>query len=146
MNKRLNLEASFERYVCCLKCFSLYDIETAPDNCGYQASSKSQPCGAELFKSNPVSGMLKTQQKTQIQSDGLVQLLGQRQARVPHSTFVTQSITEWLKWFFRLPMVGESIDHWAHDLKAQDSDSVCDVAQGQVWKKLFSSNCTGSRL
>ncbi|MBW0483743.1 hypothetical protein O181_023458 [Austropuccinia psidii MF-1] len=50
MNKGLNLEASFERYVFCLKCFSLYDIETAPDDCGYQAVSKSQPCGAELFK------------------------------------------------------------------------------------------------
>ncbi|MBW0534869.1 hypothetical protein O181_074584 [Austropuccinia psidii MF-1] len=76
MNKRLSLEASFERYVCCLKCFSLYDIETAPDNCGYQAASKSKPCGAELFKSNPVSGILKTQHKNQIQNDGLVQPLG----------------------------------------------------------------------
>ncbi|MBW0474922.1 hypothetical protein O181_014637, partial [Austropuccinia psidii MF-1] len=43
-------------------------------------------------------------------------------------------------------MVEESIDQWAHDLKAQDSDSVCDVAQGQFWKKPFSSNCTGSGL
>ncbi|MBW0494945.1 hypothetical protein O181_034660 [Austropuccinia psidii MF-1] len=152
MNKQLSLEASFERYVFCLKFFSLYDIETAPDDCGYQAVSKSQPCGAELFKSNPVSGVLKTQffseiqQKNQIQNDGLVQLLGQCQPRVPHSTFVTQSMKEWLKWFFSLSMVEESIDQWAHDLKAQDSDSICDVSQGQVWKKLFSSNCTGSAL
>ncbi|MBW0569960.1 hypothetical protein O181_109675 [Austropuccinia psidii MF-1] len=43
-------------------------------------------------------------------------------------------------------MVEESIEQWAHSLKAQDSHSVCNVAQGKVWKKLFSSNCTGSGL
>ncbi|MBW0521501.1 hypothetical protein O181_061216 [Austropuccinia psidii MF-1] len=59
INKRLNLEASLERYLCCPTCFALYDIEIAPEDCGYQASSKSQPCGTRLFKSNALLGLLK---------------------------------------------------------------------------------------
>ncbi|MBW0581026.1 hypothetical protein O181_120741 [Austropuccinia psidii MF-1] len=78
INRRLKLEASLEKYVSCPKCFSLYDIETAPADCGCQASSKIQPCGVELFKSNQILGSLKApifiepQSKRQTQSHGLL--------------------------------------------------------------------------
>ncbi|MBW0575990.1 hypothetical protein O181_115705, partial [Austropuccinia psidii MF-1] len=43
-------------------------------------------------------------------------------------------------------MVEEYIDQWANELEAHDSNSICDVAQGPVWKKLFSSDYKGSGL
>ncbi|MBW0580246.1 hypothetical protein O181_119961 [Austropuccinia psidii MF-1] len=61
INKGLNLEASLEQYLCCPTCFALYDIEIAPEDCGYQAPSKSQPCGTRLFKSNALLESLKPQ-------------------------------------------------------------------------------------
>ncbi|MBW0504000.1 hypothetical protein O181_043715 [Austropuccinia psidii MF-1] len=47
--KMLQLDVKFEKYVCCSKCFSLYDAELEPEECGYQASLTSQPCGTDLF-------------------------------------------------------------------------------------------------
>ncbi|MBW0538920.1 hypothetical protein O181_078635 [Austropuccinia psidii MF-1] len=47
--KKLNLDVEFEQYVCCSDCFSLYDAELAPEECGYQVSSATHPCGADLF-------------------------------------------------------------------------------------------------
>ncbi|MBW0578822.1 hypothetical protein O181_118537 [Austropuccinia psidii MF-1] len=43
-------------------------------------------------------------------------------------------------------MVEDYIDQWENELEAQYSNSICDVAQGPVWKKLFSSDYKGSRL
>ncbi|MBW0563764.1 hypothetical protein O181_103479, partial [Austropuccinia psidii MF-1] len=47
--KKLNLEVAFEQFVCCSNCFSLYDAKLAPEECGYQVSLATQPCGADLF-------------------------------------------------------------------------------------------------
>ncbi|MBW0502848.1 hypothetical protein O181_042563 [Austropuccinia psidii MF-1] len=125
---------------------------TTPEDCGYQASSKSQPCGTRLFKSNALLGSLKAQifvepqPKKKHTHQGLLQLSGQRQPRIPISTFVTQNITEWLKWFLSLPMVEEYIDQWENELEVHNSNSNCDMAQGSVWKNLFSSDYKGLEL
>ncbi|KAG0138972.1 hypothetical protein CROQUDRAFT_102452 [Cronartium quercuum f. sp. fusiforme G11] len=36
ITNHLNLEATLERYVCCTKCYTLYEPEAAPAECGYQ--------------------------------------------------------------------------------------------------------------
>ncbi|MBW0557832.1 hypothetical protein O181_097547 [Austropuccinia psidii MF-1] len=152
ISKHLNLQPSLEQYVCCPKCFSLYDIKIAPDDCGYQASSKGQPCGAGFFKKNTFLGSLKPelfsnyQKKKQIHHQSLIRLSRQRQPQVPILIFVTQSVTPWLKWFLNLHIVEECIDQWAHELEAEDSDFICDMAQGTVWKKLFPLKGAGSEL
>ncbi|MBW0496466.1 hypothetical protein O181_036181 [Austropuccinia psidii MF-1] len=89
IRKRLNLQPSLEKYVCFPKCFLLYDIKIAPGDCGYQASSKRQPCGAGLFKTNTFLRSLKpeifsdSQKKKQINHQGLIRLSRKRQPRVP---------------------------------------------------------------
>ncbi|KAH9809364.1 hypothetical protein DFH28DRAFT_905502, partial [Melampsora americana] len=49
ITRRLNLEAELERFVCCTKCYSLYEPEVAPPECGYQELSTTKVCGTELF-------------------------------------------------------------------------------------------------
>ncbi|MBW0530777.1 hypothetical protein O181_070492 [Austropuccinia psidii MF-1] len=47
--KRFKIESSFEQFVCCQQCYSLYDIEVAPDECHYRQTSQSSSCGTNLF-------------------------------------------------------------------------------------------------
>ncbi|MBW0507551.1 hypothetical protein O181_047266 [Austropuccinia psidii MF-1] len=43
-------------------------------------------------------------------------------------------------------MVEEYNDQWENELEAHNSNLICDVAQGPVWRKLFSSDYKGSGL
>ncbi|MBW0484215.1 hypothetical protein O181_023930 [Austropuccinia psidii MF-1] len=87
-----------------------------------------------------------SQKKKQIHHQGLIRLSWQHQPRVPISIFVTQSLSQWLKWFLSLCIVEEFLDQWAHELEAEDSNFICDVAQGTVCKKLFPLKGAGSEL
>ncbi|MBW0487432.1 hypothetical protein O181_027147 [Austropuccinia psidii MF-1] len=76
----------------------------------------------------------------------MIQLPGQPRLKDPYSTFVTQDFAKWLQWFLSVPGMEDSIEDWQRKLNSQDDDTVCNVTQGQVWKKLFHQGSSGSRL
>ncbi|KNZ46273.1 hypothetical protein VP01_7405g1, partial [Puccinia sorghi] len=46
---QLKLHPILDLKVCCQKCYSLYDLESSPFKCGYQATPQSPVCGIDLF-------------------------------------------------------------------------------------------------
>lgn len=47
--KVLQINPQVEDYVCCIKCYLLYNLETAPSECGYKITQESEICGEDLF-------------------------------------------------------------------------------------------------
>ncbi|MBW0517938.1 hypothetical protein O181_057653 [Austropuccinia psidii MF-1] len=145
--KCLKLDFPVEHYVCCPKCYSLYDVEVAPEECGYQATVNSHLCRTELFRAhrfNPLQRVnFTTNQPLKIRmprQQGQIQLLGEPRLRNPHTSFVSQSILSWIRWFILEPGVEESIDEWAAQVSSDSTGGLHDVTQGDVWHDLFSNN------
>ncbi|MBW0582175.1 hypothetical protein O181_121890 [Austropuccinia psidii MF-1] len=135
---------AFEQYVCCSNCFSLYDAELAPEECGYQVSLATQPCGADLFHPHRIiqrdqidifKKVLKPQRPRWVH--GQILLCHTPRPRIPKSTFITQSLTDWLKWFLNVLDVEEIIETWQHQLEFQPQEPILNVAQGPMWSMLF---------
>ncbi|KNZ50442.1 hypothetical protein VP01_4423g1, partial [Puccinia sorghi] len=49
ITKNLKLDPELEEYVFCRKCYSLYDIKTAPSECGFQETESLMAFREELF-------------------------------------------------------------------------------------------------
>lgn len=52
ITRRMDLDATIKRFVCCQKCFSLYEIKFAPNEFGYREFANSKSCGRDLFVSH----------------------------------------------------------------------------------------------
>ncbi|MBW0533732.1 hypothetical protein O181_073447 [Austropuccinia psidii MF-1] len=149
--KNLGLEVSFEEYVCCSKCFSLYHAEIAPDVCVYQVSATTQPCGVDLF--HP----LRMKQDPQVNIfakelippspkwvHGKILPPHKPRSRIPKSILITQSLTYWLRWFLNVSGVEETMEKWHNELESQPPVPIIDVAQGAMWKTLFQNEARNS--
>ncbi|MBW0549946.1 hypothetical protein O181_089661, partial [Austropuccinia psidii MF-1] len=147
--KRFKIESSFERFVCCQQCYSLYDIEVAPDECHYRPTSQSSPCGTNLFRQSKFKS-LPSIQFTSNQSAkrsfpkqcGQIRLSGQPRLRVPYANFISQSLSTWVKWFLNVPGIEEELNEWASSISSQRTSSIIDVSQGKVWRKIFGNSST----
>ncbi|KNZ56862.1 hypothetical protein VP01_22g1 [Puccinia sorghi] len=85
ITKHLKFEPEIELHVCCRKCYSLYDIETSPFQCGYKATPQSPQRNQLSHPTNPTC------------------------------TFVTQDFLDWIKWFLSLPEVETSINEFSQE-------------------------------
>ncbi|MBW0579165.1 hypothetical protein O181_118880 [Austropuccinia psidii MF-1] len=47
--KKLQIECVFEQHVCCPHCYSLYEVEVAPEECTYKPTIASNKCYAYIF-------------------------------------------------------------------------------------------------
>ncbi|MBW0537189.1 hypothetical protein O181_076904 [Austropuccinia psidii MF-1] len=142
--KKLKLEVTLERYVCCTRCYSLYDVETAPRECSYQETLKSPYCGADLFqlaKFRRLSHIVFPTQKNASFSNRKkythIQLPNQPRLKTPHATFLFQPLLTWITWFLNSAGVEEAIDEWTKKLTTGISGHKCDISHGEVWHKLF---------
>ncbi|MBW0565470.1 hypothetical protein O181_105185 [Austropuccinia psidii MF-1] len=114
--KHFKIKSSFEQFVCCQQCYSLYDIEVVPDECDYQQTSQSSPCGTNLFR--------------------------QPRLWVTYTNFISQSLSTWVKWFLNVPGIEEELNEWASSISSQRISSIIDVSQGKVWRKIFGNSST----
>ncbi|MBW0532326.1 hypothetical protein O181_072041 [Austropuccinia psidii MF-1] len=116
ITKHLKINFPLERITCCPECYSLYDVEVAPEDCTYRPTINSAICGAKLFaqaKFKPLPSIKFTTTKNKTpsasQTFGLIRLSGQPRLRVPYSTLVLQPVRSWLEWFINVPVVEEAI-------------------------------------
>ncbi|MBW0568379.1 hypothetical protein O181_108094 [Austropuccinia psidii MF-1] len=147
--KCFKIESSFEQSVCCQKCYLLYDIEVAPDECHYQQTSQSSPCGTNLFRQSKFKPLPSIQftsnQSTKCSSPkycGQICLSGQPCLRVPHANFISKSLSTWVKWFLNVPRIEEELNEWACSILSKRNSSIIGVSQGKVWRKIFGNNST----
>ncbi|MBW0481795.1 hypothetical protein O181_021510 [Austropuccinia psidii MF-1] len=142
--KMLQLEVKFKKCVFCSKCFSLYDAELAPEECGYQACLTSQPCGTDLFLSLRIlqeapDKVFAKDLKVPSPQWTLGKIFPQNKPRlrVPKLVFIAQSLVDWIKWFLNIPQMEEMIHKWKDKFVSQPPESIVDVAQGSLWQTIF---------
>ncbi|MBW0518744.1 hypothetical protein O181_058459 [Austropuccinia psidii MF-1] len=140
--KQLKLEVPFKQYVCCPKCYSLYDIELSPEECQYMPTIKSTPCGTKRFlpfKLRPLPSIDFTLKTPRVfrppRLPGQICLSRQPQLRNQQSKFISQPIKSWLKWFLNVPGIKDEIDKWASNISNNNTEHLSDVSQGEVWKR-----------
>ncbi|MBW0472529.1 hypothetical protein O181_012244 [Austropuccinia psidii MF-1] len=99
--KKLQLNISFEQYICFSECYYLYDAELAPDECSSKSSPSSQPCGTDVFHSgwtlpDPQAKVFSKYFKSFSQKWSYGKILPNNKPlpRISKSKFVTQSLTE----------------------------------------------------
>ncbi|MBW0590785.1 hypothetical protein O181_130500, partial [Austropuccinia psidii MF-1] len=151
--KHLKLEVPLEKFVCCTQCYSLYNVETAPEECTYQATFKSARCGAELFrisKFKPLPHIQFPTKQLEISTKKNkyphIQLPNRPRLKIPYATFIAQPLLTWITWLLNRTGIEDAIEQWVDKLSAAEPGLVCDVAQGEVWKKLFQKRNTDSDL
>ncbi|MBW0469788.1 hypothetical protein O181_009503 [Austropuccinia psidii MF-1] len=143
------MDSSFERFVCCQQCYSLYDIEVTPNECHYQPTSQSSSCGTNLFRQSnfkPLSSIQFTSNQSTKPSFpkhcGQICLSGQPRLQVPYANFISQSLSTWVKWFLNVPGIEEELNEWASSISSQRTASIFDISQGKVWRRIFGDNST----
>ncbi|MBW0564346.1 hypothetical protein O181_104061 [Austropuccinia psidii MF-1] len=151
--KNLQLNVSFEKYICCSKCYYLYDSELAPDECSYKSSPSSQPCATDLFHSGwalpgPQAKVFLKDFKAPSQKWSYGQILANNKPcpTIPKVKFVTQSFTEWIKWFLNIPVLEETIEKWKEQLETQPLEPIFNVVQGAMWKAIFPNEFNNNSL
>lgn len=141
ITKRMNLHPVIILHVCCPTCYSLYDIEYGPPHCDYQERPRTKKCDTQLFvptkfRQLPVIDHVSQQN---------IRQAPKRRFKRPHSTFVVQSMKEWMIWFLSHDAIEDAIDHWAQKVKSFPVDEVVDYQQSTAWKKLFPNQSTSNR-
>ncbi|MBW0547961.1 hypothetical protein O181_087676 [Austropuccinia psidii MF-1] len=119
IEKQFNLTFPMEHYVCCPTCYSLYDVEVAPDECHFKASCKDALCGTDLF----CQSRFKPFPCIQFETTGKV--------GSPNPCKQGQ--------------IQNEIDEWASLLSGK-SNIIIDVSQANVWKKMFKNDWSPGSL
>ncbi|MBW0474536.1 hypothetical protein O181_014251 [Austropuccinia psidii MF-1] len=122
ISKHLKLIAEFDFHICCSSCYSLYEIEIAPSECGYRATLYSLICGEDLF--NPLEFLLWEEIPRALQQRLELPQCKKAHRTNPRSIFVSQRFTDWLKWILGLPGVESAIKKWRDKLSSNSCEVV----------------------
>ncbi|MBW0521315.1 hypothetical protein O181_061030 [Austropuccinia psidii MF-1] len=133
----LKLLAKFEYHVCCQSCYSLYEIEIAPGECGYRATPDSLACGEDLFNPIVFPSWEEIPRALQQRLETCQRNISHRTN--PRSIFVSQRFTEWLKWLLCLPGVESSIDEWQEKLNS-NAFEIIDYNHSNAFLQSISKN------
>lgn len=136
ITKHLGLDLELEEFICCQKCYSLYEIDVAPFECSYQVVPGADACSKDLFSPHiikDIGGVTRASEYTTKRPH--FQLIPH--ATNPASLFICQSFQNWLGWLLKLPDIENSIDDWSNHLSSMPEDPVIDIQQSNAWKKLF---------
>ncbi|MBW0513861.1 hypothetical protein O181_053576 [Austropuccinia psidii MF-1] len=138
IEKHFKLQFELDRYVCCPKCYALYDIEVALNDCDSKLTINSAPCGTELFRISKFKPLPIINFKTKHnqvfsapRKHGQIRLSGQPCLRVPYANFVSQGLSTWLEWFINIPGIENEIEQWATSLSSKGSTIIFDVMQAK---------------
>lgn len=133
ITKRMDLNPVIDCYACCPKCYSLYDIEYGPPECGYQERPTTKVCATEIFVTSKLI-QLPVIEKVSSQK---IQYTKLPRLKRPHSVFVVHPMKDWIKWFLSLDTVEDAIDNWAKEVNSFPIDPVVDYQQSAAWKKIY---------
>ncbi|MBW0551527.1 hypothetical protein O181_091242 [Austropuccinia psidii MF-1] len=111
--KKLNLNPQLQQHILCPRCYCLYDLEIAPSDCGYQEFPQALPCGEYLFISPIINPFPEIQRLSQHHPQSFHFLT----KRKPHSIYIHQNLSCWLKWF--VPQVEDAIELWNQQTNSQ---------------------------
>lgn len=83
MIKHLDIDPQTVSYVCCPRCFALYDTtqDPRPDICTHRATSESEPCGASLLRKRKIRGKIHITPIRQYTTQGLRKWMGRLLSR-----------------------------------------------------------------
>ncbi|MBW0553403.1 hypothetical protein O181_093118 [Austropuccinia psidii MF-1] len=100
IEKYFKLQLQLDRYVCCPKCYALYNIEVAPNDCDSKLTINSAPCGTELFcmskfKPLPIINFKTKHNRVSPspQKHGQICLSAQPRLLAPYANFVSQGLS-----------------------------------------------------
>ncbi|KNZ46351.1 hypothetical protein VP01_733g6 [Puccinia sorghi] len=135
---KLHLNPFLVKYVCCIKCFLVYKMETAPFQCRYQPTATSNMCGINLFgqyrhwslASFPQLSCYSPPRKPK----------PQLHLTNPRFWFVTHDLEKWLEWFLGLPEVEVAIQQWSMTLNSHKSGEVTNYQQSAAFTRISSNS------
>jgi hypothetical protein len=113
ITKRLKLDPMLESYVCCQKCYSLYNIEISPLTCQYKATCEFSACGTQLFDVSHFISLNRIPRDHRDWFRPSKPKIKRRHPTNPASFFITQNFTKWIEWLLSLPQVEEMIESYS---------------------------------
>ncbi|KNZ59018.1 hypothetical protein VP01_1816g3 [Puccinia sorghi] len=124
LNRSLNVK--LKKTVCCPTCYTLFFPPNLPSVCPYCETSRSKPCGTQVFAVKKLFVGRSHQGNFQPQQFQLKR--GQAPLiEKPLCTFVWLELSNWLLWFLSILGIKSSIEDWCKK-------------QGTAWKKLSIMN------
>ncbi|KAH7066016.1 hypothetical protein BKA62DRAFT_679474 [Auriculariales sp. MPI-PUGE-AT-0066] len=122
--KRLDINPTIKRSVCCGKCFSGYALDNIPEQCSWHKTQRSQPCGHSL----------RTIRWTRANGD----------ISVPRNLYSIQSFPSWVEWFLSRPDIEDHLEaSWNHIPSTCEMRSTWD---SPAWQSLGSYTFTLGNL
>ncbi|MBW0573944.1 hypothetical protein O181_113659 [Austropuccinia psidii MF-1] len=129
--KKLDLTPELNHFICCPKCYFMYDIETAPHHCQYKSFPTSPPCGTSLFHTLCFIRPLPHINRISMHYSRTSHM---QKNRKPFSVFVTQDFSNWLKWF--IPQIQNLIEYWKLSITTTRK-AIYNYQQSPAWNALY---------
>ncbi|MBW0546902.1 hypothetical protein O181_086617 [Austropuccinia psidii MF-1] len=110
-------------------------------------SVNSVPCGTELLKISKLKPLVVINFTTKDpevfrapQQSGHIHLSGKPHPHIPYTSFITQSLSDWLKCFINAPQTENQIEEWKSSLSSKCSSKMWDVFQAKSWNRIMGTN------
>lgn len=111
--KKYRLDPITHNYVCCPRCFALYDPSSAPPQCTFKEFNDSTPCKAQLFRTRVIRA-----------NKHVVQI----------RTYLHQDLKQWVGRFLSRPDIDEILDRPPPTMATKFME---DIWHGSILSKLF---------
>ncbi|KAJ3924301.1 MAG: hypothetical protein NXY57DRAFT_875624, partial [Lentinula lateritia] len=118
---RLDLHPTYTSYVCCPKCFQIYNLHDCPKMCNNTSSPLSQPCNRRLLRDSPQAHS-KSQKST----------------KFPVRSYLHQDLKQWLAWMHNRKDLEPYLERPYTPLPPSEDKGVSDI-----WESDFLRNFRG---
>ncbi|MBW0498867.1 hypothetical protein O181_038582 [Austropuccinia psidii MF-1] len=129
MLKTLQIYPKMKAYVCCTKCYLLYEGTQIPMCCMYQQLG-STICNTDLFKPTTTFNAIHDHGVGQCQKSNRA-MNELTIINNPKCLYYIHEIASWIQWFLSLESIEVAIENWKEELKGATSTS--DVQQSPAW-------------
>ncbi|RPD67245.1 hypothetical protein L226DRAFT_452550 [Lentinus tigrinus ALCF2SS1-7] len=113
---RFDLDPHLRSFVCCPVCFAIYDTRPLPGTCLHRPTPKSDPCGAQLWRSRNIRG---------------------KTFSYPLRTYLHQELKEWLARFLARPGMEDVMDSAAGGVTGFPKRVMRDLWDAPVFRELL---------
>ncbi|EPS92435.1 hypothetical protein FOMPIDRAFT_1137757, partial [Fomitopsis schrenkii] len=108
-----NLDAHTIPYVCCPKCFALYESRGCPAECSHKATATSAECNTKLWRSRSING---------------------KSYALAEKTYLHQSMKHWMARFLARPGIESIVDARRHLAQAALPSTRSDIWDAPVFR------------
>ncbi|KNZ64322.1 hypothetical protein VP01_1040g1 [Puccinia sorghi] len=134
ITKQLKLHPVLDLQVCCPTCYSIYEIESSPLKCGYQATPQSQVCGMYLFNPARFDSINRSSRWPNHQLSPSKSRTQLPHGTNPSSVFFQQELKDRIEWFLSLPEVEASIEEGSAE--TSNPEIITDYVHSRAYKKI----------